>query len=99
MGNAGFRQTSATDIKQDKFAFHKVTSVKPLDDYRIEVTFENGSIKEYDVKPLFSKWDVFCALRDEPGLFTLVGIEPGGYAISWNDNIDLSCEELWQNGK
>ncbi len=21
-----------------------------------------------------------------------------GYGISWNDEIDLSCDELWENG-
>ncbi|HAX51031.1 MAG TPA: DUF2442 domain-containing protein, partial [Lachnospiraceae bacterium] len=23
----------------------------------------------------------------------------GGYGISWNDDVDLECEELWDNGK
>ncbi len=28
-----------------------------------------------------------------------VKVDAGVYGISWNDDIDLSCEELYQNGK
>ena len=28
-----------------------------------------------------------------------VKVDAGGYGISWNDNIDLSSNELWENGK
>ena len=33
------------------------------------------------------------------GLFEQVKVDAGGYGISRNDDIDLSCEELYQNGK
>ncbi|WP_199647569.1 DUF2442 domain-containing protein [Peptoclostridium sp. AF21-18] len=26
-------------------------------------------------------------------------IDTGGYGIIWNDDIDLSCNELYENGK
>lgn len=29
----------------------------------------------------------------------MVQVDPGGYGISWNDNVDLSENELWINGK
>jgi len=25
-------------------------------------------------------------------------VDTGGYGICWNDEIDLSCNELWENG-
>ena len=25
-------------------------------------------------------------------------VDAGGYGISWNDDLDLSCDELWENG-
>lgn len=28
----------------------------------------------------------------------LVKADKGGYGISWNDEIDLSCDELWEIG-
>lgn len=78
--------------------FHKVKNVKPLQNYIIEITFENNVIKHYNLSNLFEKWDVFQNLINISGLFQKVKVEPGGYGISWNDEIDLSCEELWENG-
>lgn len=78
--------------------FYKVKSVKPLPNYSLDVLFENGTSKEYDVKPLFHRWPVFQDLQQIQGLFHLVQVDSGGYGISWNDDIDLSCNELWDNG-
>lgn len=79
--------------------FYKVKEVKALPDYKLKVYFVNDVIKIYDVKPLFDTWPAFQALRDIQGLYKLVKVDPGGYGISWNENIDLSCNELWEAGK
>ncbi len=47
---------------------------------------------------MFEKWDAFKALSSVKGLFEQVKVDTGGYGISWNDDIDLSCNELWENG-
>ncbi len=78
--------------------FYKVQDVKPLEKYKLLVTFTNGEIKNYDVKPLFEKWEVFKDLIYINGLFQQVKVDAGGYGISWNDDIDLSCNELYYNG-
>ncbi|MFR9018797.1 MAG: DUF2442 domain-containing protein [Fusobacterium sp.] len=78
--------------------FYKVQDVKPLEKYKLLVTFQNGEIKEYDVKPLFDKWQAFKDLIYINGLFQQVKVDAGGYGISWNDDIDLSCDELYYNG-
>ena len=77
--------------------FHKVKNVEPLDNMLLLVEFVNGEKKRYDVKPLISRWKVFNDLTDN-SLFNLVKIDCGGYGIAWNEYIDLSCEELWNNG-
>ncbi len=79
--------------------FHKIKTVNPLPDYKLSVQFVEGVTKIYDIKPLFEKWDVFKTLRDNPNLFTSVEVDAGGYGIIWNDDIDLSCDELFANGK
>lgn len=79
--------------------FHKVKEVKPLDEYILEVIFENNEIKYYDVKPLFEKWPAFANLKNIYGLFEQVKVDAGGYGISWNDEIDLSCDELYSNAQ
>ena len=78
--------------------FHKVKSVKCLDNYILEIVFENNIIKYYDVSKLFEKWTVFKQLKTINGLFEQVKVDTGGYGISWNEEIDLSCNELWENG-
>lgn len=79
--------------------FHKIKEVKSLDDYILEVIFEDNTRKYYDVTPLFTKWDVFNNLKNIDGLFKQVKVDIGGYGIFWNEEIDLSCNELWENGK
>lgn len=78
--------------------FHKVKAVVPLDDFKLRVEFIAGVLKVYDVKPLFDKWPDFKSLQSIPMLFEQVSVDAGGYGISWNDDIDLSCDELWNNG-
>lgn len=78
--------------------FYKVKHVQPLDNYKLLVTFENDIKKIYDVSQLFSKFDVFNQLRNIKGLFYQVKVDIGGFGISWNNEIDLSCNELWNNG-
>ena len=79
--------------------FHKVKSVHPLPDYCLSVQFSEGITKIYDVKPLFKKWPVFSELRDDKDLFSKVSVDAGGYGIIWNDDIDLSCDEIYANGE
>lgn len=79
--------------------FHTVASVEPLPDYRLMVGFKSGERKVYDVKPLFERWSVFRELESIKGLFGCVRVDTGGYGIVWNDELDLSCDELWANGE
>lgn len=77
--------------------FHKIKNVSPLPDYCLSVQFAEGCTKLYDMKPLFRRMPVFADLRDED-LFSDVTVDVGGHGIVWNDDLDLSCEELWENG-
>ncbi len=77
--------------------FHKIKDVMPSRDYCLSVRFSEGCTKSYDVKPLFDKIPVFAELKDG-NRFEDVHIDVGGHGIAWNDRIDLSCEELWDNG-
>ena len=78
--------------------FHKVKAISALPDFRLSVQFAEGVTKLYDVKPLFDKWPAFCVLQDHPELFESVEVDVGGYGIIWNDDLDLSCDELFANG-
>ena len=79
--------------------FHKVKAVHVIPDYRLSVQFAEGITKVYDMKPLFDTWQVFTELRDNQELLYSVEVDTGGYGIVWNDDIDLSCDELYENGE
>lgn len=79
--------------------FHIVKEVNALPDYRLSIQFVEGVTKIYDVKLLFTKWMQFKALEASPELFSSVKVDIGGYGIIWNDDLDLSCNELFENGE
>ncbi len=77
--------------------FKKMVSVYPVGAEKLLAFFENDDPRLYDVTPLMDKWQAFKALRD-PELFAQVKVDAGGYGISWNDEIDLASEEVYENG-
>lgn len=79
--------------------FHKIKLVTPLKDFEVSVQFAQGITKIYDIKTLFSKIKAFKKFKETPSLFYDVTVDVGGYGIIWNDDLDLSCDELFKNGK
>ena len=75
----------------------KVKTVKPLNEKRILVEFENGVFKCYDCNPLLAT-EEFQQLKND-AIFKHVKADPHGYGILWNDEIDLAESELWINGE
>jgi len=77
--------------------YPKILSVEALASKRIRVIFEGGDVRVYDCRPLL-KEEPFKALQDE-ALFRSVKAEKHGYAVVWNDELDLSESEIWMNGR
>lgn len=75
----------------------RIQSVSTLDDHTLLVTFDNAQKKIYDVTPLLEK-EMFAPLKN-PVLFKAVQVEQGGYAVAWNNKIDISEYELWSHGQ
>lgn len=74
--------------------FHKIKNVKAMDNLILKITFENEEVRYYDVKRLISEHKEFEILNDI-SLFNLVKVDSGGYGISWNDELDISCNTLY----
>ncbi len=74
----------------------KIKAVTPMEGKRLLVTFVNGVQKVYDCQRIL-QLDRFQLLRNE-AFFKAVAVDPGGYGVSWNDQMDLSEYELWRNG-
>ena len=77
--------------------YPKVQTVKAINEHTLLVEFDNSDRKLYDAAPLFER-EAFSLLRNY-GFFKNVKVEKSGYAVFWNDDIDLSEYELWTNGK
>lgn len=78
--------------------FHKIKSVCPVDGFRLSVQFSEGVTKIYDLNAVFEKVPAFERLRQHPEEFAEVSVDAGGYGVIWDDELDLSCDELWEHG-
>jgi len=67
--------------------------VEPLPDYCLLVSFENGEIRKFDVKP-YLEHPAFRELKVIP-LFNAVKI--GGLSIEWLRGQDICPDQLYYN--
>lgn len=77
--------------------FHRIKEVFPLNNMKLCVRFANGSTMHYDVSRLVDRFPQFESLRIGH-LFEDAQVDAGGYGVIWNDELDLSCDELWDHG-
>lgn len=77
--------------------FHKAIDLKFLDGTAMDVTFQDGMVKRYDMSALFSKYPQLRALEDRE-LF-LSGKLMGAYGIYWNDELDIEAETIYEDGE
>lgn len=70
----------------------RIKEVKPLDDYKLLITFENNEKKIKDMK-LYLEKGVFSKLKNKD-FFNKVKIAYG--TICWNDEIDLCADSIYE---
>ena len=77
--------------------FHKAVELNFLEGTEMEVRFQDGLVKQFDIASLFPKYPQLQALKDR-NLF-LQGKLMGAYGIIWNDDLDLEAETVYAEGK
>lgn len=70
-----------------------VIKVTALPNYMLDLTFDNGEHRIFDVKP-YIKGSWFGQLKD-PGVFNTV--KANGYSVEWSDGQDLCPDDLYYN--
>ena len=75
--------------------FPRIHTAKAINNHTLIIEFTNQEIKKYSILTLLEN-PIFYPLQ-EPAFFRNFQIEPGGYAIVWNEDIDLSEYTLWKN--
>lgn len=77
---------------------HLIKKVEALPECFIKVSFLCGDVKKYDVKKICDSLPQFKSLLIDEKLFYDVKVDVGGYGISWNDDLDLEAETIWEDG-
>ncbi len=77
--------------------FHKAIDLKLLDGTALELSFQDGSVKRYDMSALFPKYPQLKALEDRE-LFLSAKLM-GSYGIMWNDELDIEAETIYEDGE
>jgi len=63
----------------------KITAARVVSDRVLVVEFAGGESRRYDISALLTR-EAFAPLKN-PALFKAVTVEPGGYAVSWGQDI------------
>ena len=79
--------------------FKKIKFVYPIDNYEIVAIFTDGKKKIFDVKLLMQKYEPFKVFESNMELFLSARVGPGGYAVIWNDELDISADSVYYDGR
>ena len=72
--------------------YPKVLSVKPKNDYKLELVFESGELKLFDVTP-YIQGNWFGELAD---LKIFNSVRPCGNTVEWINGQDIAPHELYE---
>ena len=67
--------------------------VKPVEHYRLIITFDNNERRLFDVSPYLS--DSFFAPLSNPAIFMTAKVNP--LTVEWAGGIDMCPDELYYN--
>ncbi len=73
----------------------QITQVKPLDNYNLLLTFENGEKRQFDMSP-YLDLGIFRELKDEKMFRT---VKTNFDTIEWDNEADIDPEILYQNSR
>jgi IMP cyclohydrolase len=74
----------------------RVKSVKPLENYRVQVTFQDRTTKKVDIDRLLHG-DIFTQIRENPSYFRTVKVI--GRTIGWDNGADIDPYVLYYDLK
>ena len=77
---------------------NKIISAVGKDDFSLDVEFMNGEVKNYNMDYMLTRFPLFQNLKEDKKLFKDVKVDAGGYGVSWNDDLDVDAQTLWEDG-
>ena len=73
----------------------RVKEVKPNDDFTLTITFDNGEVKAFDVKPYLNT-GIFTELKNQSVFYS---VKPFLGSIQWGNGLDLCPDTLYCKSK
>lgn len=76
----------------------RIRSVRPMPDYLLSVSFDDGKRVVYDVKDDMNL-PGYGLLREVYGLFEQVQLDTSRTCVFWNDEIDIPSDAIYECGR
>lgn len=76
----------------------RISSIHPLQDFILQVSFDSGEVVLYDVKDDIRTVNDFKVLETEYGLFQNVQLDSSRTCVFWNDRVDLASDTILEYG-
>lgn len=77
----------------------RIKSIRPMEDYVLQVTFDDGKRVLYDMNEDIDILPGYSDLKNIQGLFTQVQVDKSRTCVFWNNNIDLPSDTIYEYGK
>ena len=77
---------------------NRISSLAPLPDYLLAVTFDDGKRVIYDLSSDFNL-PGYSVLRDVPGLYRNAQLDQSRTCVYWNVDVDLPSDIIYEYGK
>lgn len=76
---------------------HDITAVEVVDDFRLRLTFDDGTIGDADFAG--REWRGVLERLGDPAFFARVRVDPELGTVAWPDGIDLAPEPLYEQAR
>ena len=76
----------------------RIKSLKPKEEYILEVVFDDGKKVLYDVKDDIDTLPGYDELKNIYGLFQQVRLDDSRTCVYWNEDIDLPSDTIYEYG-
>ena len=76
----------------------KIKELKVLDNFILQVSFDDNKTVLYNVKEDIDTIPSYKALETEIGLFNTAGVDTSRTVVEWTKDIDLPSDIIYEHG-
>lgn len=77
----------------------KLEDVVPLEDFGLLAFFRDGTVRKCSLKRYLEEHRAFSVLLKRPELFSTVQLQPGGYGVTWDEQLNIPDTVLYRHGR